>query len=231
MMFAKFFRHAALVAAFAFFAVFATPHAAFAAPPEMGRPEKAVDSAVHGIKGDHGGVHGEGGHSEAPRAVFDPEHGTWFNGIARTIFAQPGERGPHGPAVKYDFLVITALLWTFLGLLLVSAARKVKIRPEGKPASVANMAEAAVAGFQDYLVGVMGAPLARKYTPLIASFFFTILVSNYLGLVPGMLAPTAMPAIPIALALVAFIAVHVIAISEAGFKSWFMHFVGEPIWL
>ena len=96
---------------------------------------------------------------------------------------------------------------------------------------MANVVEAAVSGFQDYLIGVMGAPLARKYTPLIASFFFTILVSNWLGLVPGLLAPSSIPAIPISLALVAFIAVHIIAIKETGFKSWFMHFVGEPLWL
>lgn len=238
-MIAKFFRPVSLLAALAFFAIFAAPHAAFAAPeaghPEMGRPEKAVDSAVHGIKGEHADTlpdsHGEGGHSNAPRAVFDPEHGTWFNGVARTIFAQPGEKGPHGPVVKYDFLVITGVLWTFLAALMVSAARKVKIRPEGKAASTANLVEAAVAAFQDYLKGVMGEPLARKYTPLIASFFFTILVSNWLGLVPGLLAPTAIPAVPIALALVAFVAVHIIAISEAGLKSWFLHFVGEPLWL
>jgi F-type H+-transporting ATPase subunit a len=143
----------------------------------------------------------------------------------------PNEKGPHGPAVKYDFLVVTALLWLALAAVMVSAAKKAKIRPEGKPASIPNLVEAAVANFQDYLVGVMGEPLARKYTPLLASFFFTILVSNWLGLVPGLLAPTSIPAIPIAISLVAFLSVHIIAIKEAGFKSWFMHFVGDPVWL
>ncbi len=199
--------------------------------------------------------------AEASHGVFEPEHGTWFNSIARNLFSTSEEKeemkaseariamlkampeGSRTPAQekeleegvhyvkKYDFLLYTPLLWILLAVTLVGAARKMKVRPEGKPASSANLAEAALAGFQDYLIGVMGNDLARKYTPLIASFFFTILVSNWIGLIPGMTAVSAQPAIPIALALVAFISVHIIAIKEAGFKSWFMHFVGEPIWL
>ncbi|HEX8464898.1 MAG TPA: F0F1 ATP synthase subunit A [Abditibacterium sp.] len=235
-MFAKFFRSSSLFFALALFAMTA-PRAV--AAPEAGGAADAVESATRGdaggADGNHSdeaaGSHGEGGHSEGPKPVFDPEHGTLFNGVARSIFAQPGEKGPHGPVVRYDFIVVTALLWGLLAFAMVSAARKVKIRPSGKPASLANTVEAAVDGFQNYLGGVMGEGLARKYTPLIASFFFTILVSNWLGLVPGLLAPTAQPGIPIALAIVAFIAVHVIAIKETSVKSWFTHFLGEPLWL
>lgn len=132
---------------------------------------------------------------------------------------------------KYDFLLYTPLLWIILAVAFIGAARKATIRPSGKAASLRNTLEAALEAFQDYLIGVMGNDLARKYTPLIASFFFTILVSNWLGLVPGMLSPSAQPAIPIAMAIVGFIAVHVIAIKESGIKTWFKHFVGEPIWL
>ena len=132
---------------------------------------------------------------------------------------------------KYDFLIYTPLIWGLTALLFIGAARKARIRPEGKGHSTGNLLEAAVEAFQDYLIGVMGGDLARKYTPLIASFFFTILFMNWLGLVPGMLSPSAQPAIPIAMALVGFVAVHFIAIKESGFKPWFMHFVGEPKWM
>ncbi len=54
---------------------------------------------------------------------------------------------------------------------------------------------------------------------------------NYAGLVPGLMSPTANPNVPIALAIVAFFATHIIAIKEAGIKSWFMHLIGEPLWL
>lgn len=137
---------------------------------------------------------------------------------------------PHYVA-KYDWLLFVPLLWTLLAVVAVGAARKAKIRPEGKATSAPNLIESLVESFQNYLIGVMGEKLARKYLPLIASFFFTILVGNYLGLVPGMLAASAMPAIPIALAITAFFATHIIAIKETSLKAWFMHFVGEPIWL
>ena len=140
------------------------------------------------------------------------------------------DEGVHYVA-KYDFLLYTPLLWVLLAVAFIGAARRAKIRPTGKAASLGNTLEAALEAFQDYLIGVMGNDLARKYTPLIASFFFTILVSNWLGLIPGLLSPSAQPAIPIAMAIVGFIAVHVIAIKESGLKTWFMHFVGEPIWL
>ncbi len=140
------------------------------------------------------------------------------------------DEGVHYVA-KYDFLLYTPLLWILLAVAFIGAARKATIRPTGKAASLRNTLEAALEAFQDYLIGVMGNDLARKYTPLIASFFFTILVSNWLGLVPGMLSPSAQPAIPIAMAIVGFIAVHVIAIKESGIKTWFKHFIGEPVWL
>ncbi len=266
----------------------------FAAPRVVAQdaPGSAPVAQTQGHSGDAVASADERGgeqntHAEEPRPVFEPEHGTWFNSIARNLFATSEEKehmkhaeetiplavskaesgqtptateskdtvffSAYEAAIlqkqgkplseeqaaalhvhyvtKYDFLLYTPLLWALLAITLVSAARKIRIRPQGKPGSAANVVEAAVAAFQDYLIGVMGNDLARKYTPLIASFFFTILVSNWLGLIPGMLAASAQPAIPIALALVAFIAVHIIAIKETGLKSWFLHFVGEPIWL
>ena len=167
-------------------------------------------------------------------SVFEPEHGTWLNGVARFLGGffglAPTAPGAH-PVIKYDYLVVTSLLWVLLALALTRAARKATIRPTGKVSSVGNVVEWAVESFQDYLIGVMGEPLGRKYTAFLATFFFTILVGNWLGLIPGLLSPSAIPVVPIALAIVGFVMVHVYAIREAGFKSWIMHFVGEPLWL
>ena len=225
--------------------------------------EAAVESATGETDNGHATLAEEAGHGEAERSVFDPEHGTWFNLLARNLFASPEEKqhmalaqqknaelkakaasgasltedeqkeldeGVHYVA-KYDWLIYTPLLCALLFLMFASAARKAKIRPEGKAHSLTNGIEWAMESFQDYLIGVMGNDLARRFTPLIASFFFTILAMNWLGLVPGMLSPSTQPAIPIAMAIVGFVAVHVIAIKEVGFKTWIMHFVGEPIWL
>ena len=294
------------------------PHAS-ASPDEQLSPQTPAgapivpDGDATDIKtnlDDHGAHEGE--HHDEARPVFVPEHGTWFNLPARTIFASPEEKQHMAEAeervkkakarverndtltadeiavlakqerireagsgatekltpeekklaedaatlqalqakkqgkelsaeqyeltsvhyvTNYDWLLYTPLIWGLTALLFIGAARKSRIRPEGKGHSTGNLLEAAVEAFQDYLIGVMGGDLARKYTPLIASFFFTILFMNWLGLVPGMLSPSAQPAIPIAMALVGFVAVHFIAIKESGFKPWFMHFVGEPKWM
>jgi F-type H+-transporting ATPase subunit a len=223
-------------------------------------PEHAVDAAggEHGAAtaehgagtGSHaaggaGGEHGAGGHEEhEPHSTFDPHQGTWLNPLARVFSREPkpevdntllekeGEfQVTNIKSIRYDYLVITLLGMILVAALWVIAARRVTLRADGKPNSMGNVAEAMLEGFQNYLIGVMGRDLALRYTPLIASFFFTILFFNWLGLVPGMLAPTANPNIPIALAICAFFCIHIIAIKEVGVKAWAMHFVGEPVWL
>lgn len=184
---------------------------------------------------------------EAPNA-FTPHAGTWINPIARKIFGQGdpvaedenhhpypagAKRGVevHFSNVKYDYLVISFVLMAGLAIFGVVAARKATIRPEGKPNSAANSFEAAADGYRDYLIGVMGVDLANKYAPLISSFFFTILLFNWIGLIPGLMSPTANPNVPFALAFVSFFMVHIIAIKETGLKAWFLHLVGEPRWM
>jgi hypothetical protein len=204
------------------------------------------DDSAHG--GSHGGSHAEGGHGEGHGAghstsPFDPHAGTWINPIVRAFTGAQApklESSPKNPAekhvddankVRYDYFAIALGIMATLGLVGSAAGRKAKLRPEGKPTSIDNLFEAAAEGFQNYLIGIMGRDLALKYTPLIATFFLTIIFSNWMGLVPGMIAPTSNANVPLGLALVAFVATHVIAIREVGVGSWFMHFVGEPKWL
>ncbi|HEY0074240.1 MAG TPA: F0F1 ATP synthase subunit A [Abditibacteriaceae bacterium] len=203
----------------------------------------AATGDAHGAAGKadaHGGSHGGHGEGHKP-GVFDAHQGTWVNPLARGIFGkdkptvtQTPEKEPlttPHDSVKYDFLVLAICLFALLAVMGVMAGKNAKIRPEGKPNSLTNAVEAAVEGFHDYVVGIMGHDLARKYSPLIATYFFAILFMNYAGLVPGLMAPTANPNVPIALAIVAFFATHIIAIKETGIKSWFLHLVGEPLWL
>lgn len=195
----------------------------------------AHGAATHG-EGGHGGGHGE------EKGTFDPHAGTFVNPIGRAIFGtEKPEMSAHGnepnlhvnnvASIRYDYIVIALLIMLGIGIVFSMAGKKAKVRPEGRPGSAANLIEAAVEGFREYLIGIMGRDLAIKYAPLLASFFFTILFMNWMGLVPGMLAPTSNPNIPISIAIVAFFCVHIIAIKEAGVKSWLMHFVGEPLWL
>ena len=199
------------------------------------------------VAGEHESGNHESGEHVKPNA-FTPHTGTIFTPLAGkifgldapqaekedgTIYKEGEKRGPevHFTNVNRDFIVISFLLMIVLAIVGVSSAKKAQLRPEGKPNTIAKGFEAAAEGLQDYLVGVMGRDLAIKYSPMLGSFFFTILLFNWSGLIPGFAAPTANPNVPFALSIVSFFMVHFIAIKETSFKSWFMHLVGEPLWM
>lgn len=224
-------------------------------PARAQNPDYGTSAAESASAGGKDGAHaGDSGHGaqahqgaksddEGVKSPFDPHQGSWFNPIVRMFTGKSAptlhasEENPTEKHVddldkiRYDYLFVTMLVLLGLGVWGARAGRSAKVRPTGKPHSAGNIFEAAVEGFQEYLAGIMGRDMARKYTPLIATFFLTIIICNWLGLVPGMVAPTSNANIPVALAIVAFFATHIIAIKEAGIKSWAMHFVGEPLWL
>lgn len=204
------------------------------------------ESTTPGASENHGGAEHEGGHAAVP--AIKPEFGTWVNPLARGLFGV--EQKPkiqyegegknrvavevtHGTfeSIKYDYFVLAILGMVALGIVFTIAARKGRLRPVGKATSSANAIEAAVDAFRGYVIGIMGEKLGRKYASLISAFFFTILLFNYLGLIPGLIAPSANLNTTVGLALIAFLATHFIAIKEVGVGAWFSHFVGEPLWL
>ena len=222
--------------------VFAQSAPVEAAPGAESSPSISSDNTKQAEAAQHEGAEGhgakEGGEGHAQSGPFTAHEGTWLNPIARAIFGLgPVQREvePNGEVeytnVQYDVYVVALFAALVIAILWIVAARGQKLKPEGKATSIPNLFEAMLEGFQGYLYSVMGEDLGRKYAPLIASFFFTILTFNLIGLVPGFVKPTTNLNIPIGMALMAFLSVHVIAIKEVGVKNWFLHFVGEPVWL
>jgi len=64
--------------------------------------------------------------------------------------------------------------------------------------------------------GVMGDKKARKYIPFLGTFFFFILLSNLVSLIPGFRAPTDTLKTNLALSGLVFLATHVLGIKEHG---------------
>ncbi|MCL1872729.1 MAG: F0F1 ATP synthase subunit A [Clostridiales bacterium] len=123
-------------------------------------------------------------------------------------------------------LAVTVLLT----LLSYFATRKLQERPKG----LQNLMEAALDALRGFLAGVLGSDsIARRYLPLLATFFLFILFSNYSGLLPmaghlpGLAPPTATLSVTAGLAIVSFFAVQFY-----GFKThklgYFRHFL-SPI--
>jgi len=126
-----------------------------------------------------------------------------------------GEFAHHYPHVLYSWLVMIILILT--GWL---AAKKVELIP-GK---LQNVLEVIIDGIESFQVDMMGEE-GRRYFPLIASIGLYIFTCNVMGLVPGLLSPTANINTTLSCALVTFCATHYVGVRVHGVK-YVKHFMG-----
>jgi F-type H+-transporting ATPase subunit a len=113
--------------------------------------------------------------------------------------------------------------WLVMLILIILAkigASSIKMVPSGGQ----NFFEVLVGGWEDFMVDVMGEE-GRPYFPLIFTLFFYILLMNWMGLVPGMMAPTSNINTPLSMALIVFVATHIVGFKEHGLH-YGKHFVG-----
>lgn len=113
-----------------------------------------------------------------------------------------------------------------IGVFAYLATRKMDRVPRG----LQNAFEAVVQATFDFFGGMLSEAVAKKWTPILSTFFLFILVSNYSGLVPGAAAitgykvPTADWNITATLAIIVFFSVQI-----AGFREhklgYFSHFI------
>ncbi len=119
--------------------------------------------------------------------------------------------------------------WLVMGLLVVAGAvacRRARLVPGG----LQNVFEAAL----DFVGGMsrrIAGPAGPRYLPLFATLFLFILLSNWLGLVPGFVSPTANLSINAAMALVVAGSSEVLAVRQQGVGGYLRHFCGPPYWL
>lgn len=97
------------------------------------------------------------------------------------------------------------------------------------PGKLQSILELVVDAFMNMVDETMG-PKGRKYFPFILTFAVFIFVCNVLGMIPGLFPPTANLNTTLALALIVFVATHVIGVKEHGLK-YFKHFMGPVWWL
>ena len=126
-----------------------------------------------------------------------------------------GEFAHHYPNVIYSWLVMLVLI-----LLAKLGASSIKMIP----AAGQNFFEVLIGGFEDFMVDVMGEE-GRPHFPLIFTLFFYILCMNWLGLIPGMFSPTANINTPLSMALVVFVATHIVGVKVHKMK-YVKHFMG-----
>src|SRR5438309_6981896 len=92
--------------------------------------------------------------------------------------------------------------------------------------NIAELLVQLVVSQSDQIIGKQG----RKYVPYFASFFFFILFSNLMGLLPGFVPPTGNLNTTLGLALVSFVGYNVIGVREQG-MAYFKQFIGPMTYL
>ncbi|MGB9668596.1 MAG: F0F1 ATP synthase subunit A [Thermosulfidibacteraceae bacterium] len=118
-------------------------------------------------------------------------------------------------------------LFLTVGVILVLIAIFVRSRLSIIPGTVQNILEVFVEGIHDFVSGIIPHE-ARRHVPLIATAFMFILLSNWIGNVPGFISPTANWNTTIAPAIVVFVYYHVQGIRKHGFIKYLKHF-GGPV--
>jgi F-type H+-transporting ATPase subunit a len=133
-------------------------------------------------------------------------------------------------AVSYNLRVPTPLLMSWVAVLILFvlsflATRRLRAAPRGLQAAL-ELAFGFIRSLAEEAVGSE----AGKYFPLFIGLFLFILVSNLIGLVPGLTSPTANISTTAALALVVFGSIHVLGIRKRGFFGYLAHFSAGVPW-
>ena len=138
-------------------------------------------------------------------------------------FAKPEQ--PIPPHIVMVLLIVGTV--TAVGLFIRS---RLSVENPGKFQIVLEDLILAVRGILEEWIG----PKGGRFLPLIATLGLFILMGNYMGLVPGLMAPTSSINTTLGCALTIWVYYHLQGIMAQGLGSYLLHFAappGAPVWM
>ena len=127
---------------------------------------------------------------------------------------------PITEAFAMEVLVLVILLVFFIAVRLSLSVEK-----PGPIQQVAEMIHGFVSSQADSIIGHG----YQRYVMFITCVALFVLLGNLVGMVPGLIAPTSKPTVPLGIALLCFFYYHYHGLREQGPWGYFKHFLG-PIW-
>ncbi len=194
------------------------PGAAEHAASEGGHHVPAVVEKINQLVGP--AVHDFQVHYTRP--LWDKFFGL-FGTTAESVF------GPYTPENAVPWYTVMFVLAAVFSVLLILLLKPRRLSVE-EPGYGQLTLETGVLAIRDLLVDNVG-PHGVKYLPVIGTFGVLILVSNLMGLVPGLMSPTASTSVTFALGISSFVYYNAIGIRENGLVGHLKHFMGPIIWL
>ena len=180
--------------------------------------------------GDEG--HGEAGHGDAEHGeeggVAHPP--TLVDIVANSLEGKNLHSDPshaHHPVAKF-LLEFKAPIYSAIAIgILCAIFIPVSRRLTMIPGRYQNLVEWAIEGLDNFVKGVLG-PDGRRFVPFLGTLFLYIYLQNILGLFPLMFTPTSVVNSTLAMSLIVFVTVQVVAIRSHGVGGYLWHLAGEP---
>ncbi len=159
------------------------------------------------------------------------EHG--FNWLSLIPFMSENDNVHHyGHVFMAVAIVSVIVVLAFVARIQLMAAQKREdegLVPDEK-LTLRNFFEIISEKLYGLAVNVMGKHGAEKYFPVVAALFLFIFVSNFIGLIPGLLPPTDNLNTTFALGVFVFIYYNYVGLKENGL-AYLKHFAGPILWL
>ena len=130
---------------------------------------------------------------------------------------------PSHPVIPAYMVMVLVVVAGLTGLSLFVRSR-LSVEHPGKLQILMEDGLKALVGMLEQWIG----PKGPRYLPLVGTLFIFILCSNYLGLVPGFMAPTSSINVTLGCALTIWVYYHVQGIKEQGLFNYIKHFALPP---
>jgi F-type H+-transporting ATPase subunit a len=159
---------------------------------------------------------------QAANRLLDP--------LLRPIFTALGLHPQPGAELVPDYLVMSVLVvlaWTALALFLKP---RLSVENPSRLQIVIEDLVMALVGLLEQWIG----PKGRRFLPLIGALGAFILIGNYAGLLPGLMAPTSNINVTAGCAITIWVYYHYQGIRAQGIVAYLKHFAlppGAPVWL
>jgi F-type H+-transporting ATPase subunit a len=148
------------------------------------------------------------------------------------VAALLGALGFHveGHEVIPPHIVMTMLIVAVVTVVCLVMKSRLSVEHPGKFQILLEDGVMAVVGLLEEWIG----PGGRQYLPLIATLGLFILLGNYAGLVPGLVAPTSSINVTVGCAITTWVYYHYQGFKKQGVVNYLKHFAvppGAPVWM
>lgn len=135
-----------------------------------------------------------------------------------------------GPEVIPNYLVMSLLIVVAVTIMCVVMRSRLSVENPSKFQILLEDGVMSVVGMLEEWIG----PDGRDYLPLIATLGLFILLGNYAGLVPGLMAPTSSINVTLGCAITTWVYYHLQGFKKQGVVNYLKHFAvppGAPVWM